>query len=96
MAKAKKFAAVVGLHNIYEVGTRTIDEERVSYYIIENPQAEDLINHNTICFLTADKQDIENNFEQLKGELDINVQLAASDEQAIFPPSPAATYFLFP
>lgn len=57
MAKAKKFAAVVGLHNIYEVGTRTIDEERVSYYIIENPQAEDLINHNTICFLTADKQD---------------------------------------
>ena len=57
MSKAKKFAAVVGLHNIYEVGTRTIDEERVSYYIIENPQAEDLINHNTICFLTADKQD---------------------------------------
>jgi len=57
MAKAKKFAAVAGLHNIYSVDYKTVDDTIIAYYVIENPHAEDFINHNTICFLTADSED---------------------------------------
>ena len=56
---AKKFAAVDGLHTIYSKLTKYIEGVQVEYYDIEGTTLNDLVNHNTICFVTADADDVD-------------------------------------
>lgn len=56
---AKKFAAIDGFHTIYSKLTDYIEGETRDYYDIEGTPLNDLVNHNTVCFVTADNTDVD-------------------------------------